>query len=453
MGERAFVAAFQSGLGYQVVVVSVHAGDGEGLTLRTEGDRGWPLPWRASHVDPVPLLGVAGVADGDVIVLAPEEWDCVEAFALAEDVAGGRLSLALREDPVLDAYASSGVRVGPASDIPRGVDPRRGGFQVLIDGHPAIDRESRLCSEIGAWADADAEHDEIGAQRGAVVEDDCARVDTRRLGLQVEHDPVLFVQRADVGAELGAEDTFEWCGLGGDDVDVEVSVPKGSRHLETNEAGADHDRALLPLRRGDDRAAVGPGAQCEDVRLVLAREIQANRLRTRRQEECTVGQAAIRFQDDLGARGIDHRRARADDIDVVLFVEPGRPQRHPFVLRRAGQVVLGEIGAIVGRVGLGVDDGDRSDEPFTPEHFRRGSSRGTRTDDHDGLRRCAQNGRSIQPGQRVSLGAFGRDEPAAVAPFDIPACDRVERGGAECGAGPKAEAGVVQRAADRVADE
>src|ERR1700691_3561599 len=105
----------------------------------------------------------------------------------------------------------------------------------------------------------------------------------------MEHDPVLFVQRADVGAELGAEDTFEWRGLGGDDVDVEVSVPEGSRDLETDEAGADHDRALLPFRGGDDRAAVGPGAQREDVRLVAAWEIRTNWLRARRQEERTVG--------------------------------------------------------------------------------------------------------------------------------------------------------------------
>ena len=50
-GERAFVTAFEGGLGYQVGVVGVYAGDGEGLAVRAVGHRGWPLPWRGAGPD------------------------------------------------------------------------------------------------------------------------------------------------------------------------------------------------------------------------------------------------------------------------------------------------------------------------------------------------------------------------------------------------------------------
>src|SRR5262245_13553336 len=57
----------------------------------------------------VPALGVTDVLDRDVVVLAPEERNGIEALAPAEDVARRDLALALGNDPVFDADLRAGM--------------------------------------------------------------------------------------------------------------------------------------------------------------------------------------------------------------------------------------------------------------------------------------------------------------------------------------------------------
>src|SRR5687767_1401159 len=65
--------------------------------------------------DVIPALRVSDVVDHEVVVLAPEERNCVEALMRPQDVASCRLALTLRGDPVLDTNALPRDRVRVAS--------------------------------------------------------------------------------------------------------------------------------------------------------------------------------------------------------------------------------------------------------------------------------------------------------------------------------------------------
>src|SRR5262245_45306334 len=67
---------------------------------------------RAVDVDAVPLLRVADVLDRHVVVLAPEERHGVESLPASQHVQRRDLALALRQHPVLDSDALTGVRIG-----------------------------------------------------------------------------------------------------------------------------------------------------------------------------------------------------------------------------------------------------------------------------------------------------------------------------------------------------
>src|SRR5262245_52196925 len=82
------------------------------------------------------------VSDRDVVVLAPEERNGVEPLAASQHVQRGHLPLALGDHKVLDANALAGVGIGPPGDVARGEDPRPAGFEELIHGDAAIERES-----------------------------------------------------------------------------------------------------------------------------------------------------------------------------------------------------------------------------------------------------------------------------------------------------------------------
>ena len=57
----------------------------------------------AVYVDPIPLSGVADIVEQQVVLLGPEERNCVEALARAKHVAGRRLALAFGDDPEIDS--------------------------------------------------------------------------------------------------------------------------------------------------------------------------------------------------------------------------------------------------------------------------------------------------------------------------------------------------------------
>src|SRR5690242_16340392 len=92
----------------QTVPVTTDCRHGELPAVTPKTDRAVMRGRITVNVQPVPPLGVADIGNRRVVVLTPEEWHRVEAFAQAEHVAGSNLTLALRDDPVLNADVLSG---------------------------------------------------------------------------------------------------------------------------------------------------------------------------------------------------------------------------------------------------------------------------------------------------------------------------------------------------------
>src|SRR5262245_5309264 len=112
---------------------------------------------------------MAHVVDAHVVMRAPEKRHIVEYFVGAQDVPGGRLSLALRDHPVLDANAVAAVRVGPARDIAGRKDTGHTRLQVRIHRHATIDHEAGLLGKLYAWPHADADDHHISANARSSV--------------------------------------------------------------------------------------------------------------------------------------------------------------------------------------------------------------------------------------------------------------------------------------------
>src|SRR6516162_1777155 len=150
----------------------------------------------ASLLDVIPGGGMADIVDRDVVVLAPEERDRGIALAAAEQVARGRLALPLGDDPVLDAQPLAAIWVRPAGNIASGENAGHAGFEVFIDHHAAIDRQASGAREIDARPHADPDHDELGIERGAVVEPDPASLDRGERAAEMKDDAMRLVQGA-----------------------------------------------------------------------------------------------------------------------------------------------------------------------------------------------------------------------------------------------------------------
>src|SRR6185369_10641299 len=91
-----YAVALHLDFGLEVRPVAADRGDGQPPPLVGEADRRIVRVERAVDAYVVPVLGVADVADGHVVVLAPEERHGVERLVAAQDVPRRRLSLALR---------------------------------------------------------------------------------------------------------------------------------------------------------------------------------------------------------------------------------------------------------------------------------------------------------------------------------------------------------------------
>ena len=102
----------------------------------------------------------------------------------------------------------------------------------------------------------------------------------------MEHDAVLFVERADEVADSGPSTRSSGRRSGRDDVDLDASRARSA-------AATSRPMKLAPMTTarcadfavGDDRAAVGERAQHVDVRHVRARDIETDRLGARGEQQ------------------------------------------------------------------------------------------------------------------------------------------------------------------------
>ena len=197
----------------------------------------------------VPLLRVADVVDGDVVVLAPEERHGVEALAPAEDVARRRLALAFGDHPVLDADPIARVRIGPARDVAGGEDAGRAGLEVLVDGDAAVDREAGLSRPASIAGRTPTPRTTKSASSVVPSLSVTVRPSTRRDRLaQVEHDAVRLVELPDEAADLRPHDALQRRAVGRDDVDLDAARAQRRGDLQADEAGADDDHARRRCR-------------------------------------------------------------------------------------------------------------------------------------------------------------------------------------------------------------
>ena len=112
-------------------------------------------------LDILPLLGVAHVIDGYIVVLTPEKWDSVKFFATAKNIPGCYLPLALSNHPVLDANSLAGVRIWPAGGIASSEDSAHAGFKVFVDFDTSIDGEPGLFRHSQRRPDAYTQNQEV----------------------------------------------------------------------------------------------------------------------------------------------------------------------------------------------------------------------------------------------------------------------------------------------------
>ena len=254
----------------------------------------------------------------------------------------------------------------------------------------------------------------------------------------MELDAVLLVHAPHPLPHVRAEHLFEWDLVGGDHRHGEAPGPERRRDFQPDEAGTNHHHLL---RRGcgcDDRLAVGERPEQMHMRQLRTGNGQTHRLGAGGQQQPVIRHAAIVVQLHFMPGGIDgHRRGVENYIDGLLGVELARPERDPFFLGIAGQVVLGKVGPVVRQVRFHSDHGDPALEAGPTQHLRRGVAGSTRTHDDDALGGGdigRLGGRNYQP--------VAHRNPS-ILPSDDETRHRLEGWCMDCLAGGEIEAGVV----------
>src|SRR5215472_10086523 len=191
-----FRGCFHRHFGFEALAATEDGGDGERAAGLAEAERGVVAGDVALDLDLVPPLGVADIVDGDIVVLAPEEGRRGEALPASQHVSRRGLSLTLGHDPMLNAQSLAGDGIGPARHVARGKDAGDAGFEVLVDENAAVDLEPRALCQGKARPHADADNDEIGIDRAAVIENDPLRLDRLDAVAEMEANAMRLVQVA-----------------------------------------------------------------------------------------------------------------------------------------------------------------------------------------------------------------------------------------------------------------
>ena len=134
----------------------------------------------------------------------------------------------------------------------------------------------------------------------------------------------------------------------------------------------------------------------------------------------------------------------------LLGVELGRSERNPLLGRGAGEIVLRQIGPIVGRRVVGAQHREAAGVAFPPQHLGGSVARGAAADDDD---RRRQPGAWRPRRRRRACSSFSRTKALPSRCSTRQHGDRVQRRRAQRLAGAQAETGMVPRTADGIVDE
>ncbi len=137
------------------------------------------------------------------------------------------------------------------------------------------------------------------------------------------------------------------------DLAAELAQHRG--RLEADIAAADHRD---PLHLGELGAQpVGVGAAADRVHALETVAGEAFRRAARRPDENAVAEpCAVSERHDLRIRVDRDHRAAEQQFDLPLRPEGDGTDQQPLEVPLAGQIVLGQRRALIGRVRLGADD-------------------------------------------------------------------------------------------------
>ena len=229
----------------------------------------------------------------------------MERLAPPKHVSRGGLALALGHDPMFDANGFEGMRIGPARNVARGVDAGNAGFQIGVDGDAPIDRQPGLLGQSKTGPHADANHHDIGLDRGAAFQNGAYTVDRGDGVAEMEDDAMLFMQGADEVAHLRPQHAFHRPLLQADDVNLDISGAQRGSGFEPDKARADHDCPPRAIGQCNDGAGISQRAQHVHMRLVRARYRQPHRLRAGRQQQPVVRGGLAASRDDMARAGVN----------------------------------------------------------------------------------------------------------------------------------------------------
>ena len=173
---------------------------------------------------------------------------------------------------------------------------------------------------------------------------------------------------------------------------MNLDAPRAQRCccFKADEACTDDDDPLCTRSFGDQIATIVECAQIMDVRQIGARNIQVHRISSGRDEKCIECDAAAVRQRDGPFDGIDRHDARAQPhVDLLLRVKVGRAQRNPILGGRACEIILRQIGPVIGQGVIGAQNRHAAAEAVPTEHLCGRISGSAAANDNDGLQQMS----------------------------------------------------------------
>src|SRR5262249_61804355 len=146
----------------------------------------------------------------------------------------------------------------------------------------------------------------------------------------MEYNAVLLMNRAYEIAKLAPEHAFQRPAPRCHDMNLDLARPERRSNLEPDEACADHDRVPGRFCPGNDRSRIGERAQHVYVRLIGAGDIEAHRFGAACEQQLVEGDASSTRKRHLPSLRIDPGDVAAKlELDRLLLIKLGRPERHP----------------------------------------------------------------------------------------------------------------------------
>src|SRR5262249_47748024 len=150
----------------------------------------------------------------------------------------------------------------------------------------------------------------------------------------MKRDTILLMNAADEIAVFAPEDAFQGAMFGRHDVDLNLTRPQRCGDFEPDEACADDYGMPGLLCLGNDCARMGKRAQDMHMRLIRARNIEANGLGAGREQQLVEWKTFSNCKRHLPRSWVDADNLTAKpQVYALLAIVVRRPQRHPIFRR------------------------------------------------------------------------------------------------------------------------